>query len=49
MIGGIIAILIALWVLCRPRHKTHYADARIMPIWVCKLLFQEDIVENRAA
>jgi transposase-like protein len=21
------------WVLCRPRHKTHYADLRVMPTW----------------
>jgi hypothetical protein len=23
----------AYWVLCRRRHKTHYADVRVMPIW----------------
>jgi transposase len=25
---------VALWVLCRRRHKTHYAEDRIMPSWL---------------
>jgi hypothetical protein len=36
--GSAARILACLWVLCRHRHKFHYADVRIMPILVVSSL-----------
>jgi hypothetical protein len=31
-VGALASRFLSLWVLCRRRHNTHYADVRIMPI-----------------
>ena len=39
----------ALWVLCRHRHKTHYADVRIMPMWAVDPLRSNGFVAVKSA
>jgi transposase len=40
---------VALWVLCRHRHKTHYADLQIMPTLIMESLARTRKVALRSA